>query len=853
MAKTEIYKLSLEGDQFVSMAQKMQTEIIRLNKEQKDMKGTTAESSEAFIRNSVSLKENKSQYSQLQKQISNNNQTQKDFNDVSEETNDELKREAVTINELRSQNKKLLDIKNNLILTNEDELKLSKEIDKKLNDNNDTIKENSDALSQQKINIGNYGSALGGVGGQLGAFITQGQALVAGLKAQRVALSGTSKGLKAFRIALIATGIGAIVVALGALVGMFLKTQSGVDSLTRVFTPLKIIFESFIGVMQTVGETIFKAFNDPKQTIIDLGNLIKTNITNRIDGLVEVFKILSSGSLDGLGEALSKTATGVENLGSKMKDFANDSVDFINEAVERGNKIADLGIEAEKAEIELVRLQTKNLAIIKEAELISKDKAKTDEERQMALNNAIKASKELEKTEQNILDLKIEKLTLEQISNDTNREDQLELANLEKERADATIAQQATEMKFLGVKNQLENESAKQAEKIAKERIASTIENLNLDLELFKENNRQKLESDGELNSALVKTKIETLRFINTKELEELQFHFDNKLIKQKEFDLAKLQLENEFQAQKTELLQTLASEEEAKRIASVEAEREQKQIEFEIELEENSIKRQTEFERKLEDEAIQFEMDQEFLNQQLTDKQLTQDQFDRLSEVAQKKHNDNLNKLNKAKADVDKRINEELRKSELVALGATLGIVSDLLGQNSKEGKAFAVAEALINTYLGISAGVSLGYPAAIPAVAAAAVAGFGAVKNIVSTKPKAEAGMLIGPSHSSGGIHIEAEGGEAVINKKSMQNPMLRSLASQINVAGGGRSFFAEGGLVGSSINSSINSALGVSLDQIDVLIDGKISNIQVQNVATETLDVGSDVLAVENFANL
>jgi hypothetical protein len=48
-----------------------------------------------------------------------------------------------------------------------------------------------------------------------------------------------------------------------------------------------------------------------------------------------------------------------------------------------------------------------------------------------------------------------------------------------------------------------------------------------------------------------------------------------------------------------------------------------------------------------------------------------------------------------------------------------------------------------LINTYQGISAGVKLGFPAAIPAVALAAATGFSAVKNIIATKvPGASSG---------------------------------------------------------------------------------------------------------------
>lgn len=61
---------------------------------------------------------------------------------------------------------------------------------------------------------------------------------------------------------------------------------------------------------------------------------------------------------------------------------------------------------------------------------------------------------------------------------------------------------------------------------------------------------------------------------------------------------------------------------------------------------------------------------------------------------------------------------------------------VSSVLGKETAAGKALAISAALINTYQGISAGVKLGFPAAIPAVALAAATGFSAVKNIIATK---------------------------------------------------------------------------------------------------------------------
>ena len=86
----------------------------------------------------------------------------------------------------------------------------------------------------------------------------------------------------------------------------------------------------------------------------------------------------------------------------------------------------------------------------------------------------------------------------------------------------------------------------------------------------------------------------------------------------------------------------------------------------------------------------------------------------------------------------------------------AALTQLSDIIGKETAAGKALAVSAALINTYLGITAGVKLGFPAAIPAVAIAAMTGFSAVKNIIATKVPGgasggSAGNMTSPSISA------------------------------------------------------------------------------------------------------
>ena len=80
------------------------------------------------------------------------------------------------------------------------------------------------------------------------------------------------------------------------------------------------------------------------------------------------------------------------------------------------------------------------------------------------------------------------------------------------------------------------------------------------------------------------------------------------------------------------------------------------------------------------------------------------------------------------------------------------LNAAASFIDKDSKAGKAIALAKAGMNMYQGISAGVALGFPAAIPAVAMASATGLKAIKDIIGTKiPSASgSGSISGGSAS-------------------------------------------------------------------------------------------------------
>ena len=194
------------------------------------------------------------------------------------------------------------------------------------------------------------------------------------------------------------------------------------------------------------------------------------------------------------------------------------------------------------------------------------------------------------------------------------------------------------------------------------------------------------------------------------------------------------------------------------------------------------------------------------------------------------KKEKEEEEKLAKVK---EKLRNDNIRGIEASA-DAAISFAEEAFGQS----KGLAVAQATINTIMGVTRALSdYIFPYSLIVGALTAAAGAVQINKILSTK--AARGMLVkkffgrggvsrngwfaqGPSHAQGGIPgfvrgsgpIEFEGGEVIINKKSSR--MFRPLLSQINQAGGGVAFgrggvtrYQTGGISGSQTRQASSVA--------------------------------------------
>jgi hypothetical protein len=357
-----------------------------------------------------------------------------------------------TIAQLTAANKALRQERNQVNIATEAGKKRAQELNAIIDANTAKIKENVSAIEQQKINIGNYGSALDRVLPGMGQFTqtltTSAQesgGFINGLKGMASGLWTATKASLAF----LATPLGAAIAAISAalaILGKFLfGTQEGMDRLNAVMRPLGAIMERMVGVVQNLGGRAFKALGEaienPTQAMKDLGKIIVDNVLNRFKALAlfgpAIKKVLSGDIKEGfrdLNNAAIQAATGIEDGIGKIERAAKGLSDFVSESVEQGKRLDELQKQIERGEInQIVRARRLQLIIAEQKKLVE-DTTKSFDERIQAAQRAQTAQSELLNTELSLLDKRIEKMELEQSLNDTSREQERELAELQARR-----------------------------------------------------------------------------------------------------------------------------------------------------------------------------------------------------------------------------------------------------------------------------------------------------------------------------------------------------------------------------------------------------------------------------------
>jgi len=226
-----------------------------------------------------------------------------------------------------------------------------KDLEKSIGDVNKEVKEVSESSSELTGQLDNL------TGGAISKF-----------KGFRGTLKNVITSFKSLKVAIIATGIGALLIAVTALGQAFTRSEEGQNKFAKILGVIGSVVGNLLDLLADLGENIISVFENPKQALKDFSNLIKENLINRFEGLLqlipklgEAVTLLFDGKFSAAGkvaaDAVGKVVLGVDsvtdsvdNAIEKVKEFgAEVAKDAANAA-----KIADLRAKADRLDRQLI-------------------------------------------------------------------------------------------------------------------------------------------------------------------------------------------------------------------------------------------------------------------------------------------------------------------------------------------------------------------------------------------------------------------------------------------------------------------------------------------------------------------
>jgi len=289
---------------------------------------------------------------------------------------------------------------------------------------------------------------------------------VTGLKSFATGLKTIAGGFRTIGGAIAASGIGLIVITIAALTAAFKGSEEGQNKFAKIMGVIGAVTGNLVDLLADLGDSIISAFENPKKAITDFANSIKTNITNRFDGLMELipalgkaFEQLFSGDLSGAAEtafnAVNKVTLGVDDLSGKIKAATDATKDFIDQNIKEGNaaaKVADQRAKADKIERGLLVRRAIAEREIAKLRLKAKDLNNVSaEERQAALKEVLSIQDGLAESEVEIATLRSQAQIAENGFARSTKENLLE-----EERLKAAVI--AVETKRIDQKRQIQRE-----------------------------------------------------------------------------------------------------------------------------------------------------------------------------------------------------------------------------------------------------------------------------------------------------------------------------------------------------------------------------------------------------------
>lgn len=252
-------------------------------------------------------------------------------------------KEAKSIDDARTAVKQLTIERNKLDLTTTEGKKKQTELNNSIDQHNKFIKENVDQYQQQKINIGNYTSALSGIKGPLGNAIQGLQSMKDGFNTVSEGIGKADINMKSLSGIFKANIFGVVTIALAGLIAVFSRFEPIIEKVEFIFSGISQAADVLISRFIDIGKAIVNLdFTNFGLKLKGVAGEMK-NAYNEGYKLAQMFDQIEESQTDGV-ISQSKYERAVASLNVELKNKTKTQ----SELLAISDKIAAL----DKAEIE---------------------------------------------------------------------------------------------------------------------------------------------------------------------------------------------------------------------------------------------------------------------------------------------------------------------------------------------------------------------------------------------------------------------------------------------------------------------------------------------------------------------
>ena len=353
-------------------------------------------------------------------------------------------------------------------------------------------------------------------------------------------LNGMKVGLTGIKAALAASGIGLLVIILGAVISFLTKSQEGMDFLARKMAFLGGLVKPLERSVISLGKWLIDAFTSPKKALKELGDFIVENLINRFKAFGVILQAIRNRDLTALTNGFLQLGTGVENVTGKIDAMSQSAINAARAAeglvkAQQALREAELGAQVAAA---------KNITAIERYKKLAEDVTKGTGVRLSAAQKAYDLEQQGLRNNISLQQRKIGLLQQEAKQNNNNFESRKAIAEAQVELATMEADSLGKQTELQNQLNSIKQEAADKAKGARQKELQDALTLAQLELEIARQTGKETLR--------LEETVLQKQFAIDTEGLNKkskLYLLYEAKL----QADMAKLRIDKQAEALKLE------------------------------------------------------------------------------------------------------------------------------------------------------------------------------------------------------------------------------------------------------------------------------------------------------------